>query len=176
MDPAGSRSGCEAVIRRCRPGDAPAIAAIYRPHVEAGTASFEVVAPDADEMARRMARVTGAGWPWLVLEVAGEVKGYAYASQFRDRAGYRATGETSLYLDGDVQGRGLGRRLLGELVSQAQDAGFETLLAVIGDSDNLPSIAIHRALGFREVGRLEGAGRKFGRLIDVVLMQRPRGG
>jgi phosphinothricin acetyltransferase len=175
MVPPATPCPCDAVIRPCRPDDAGAVAAIYRPHVETGTASFETTAPDAAEMAQRMARVVDAGWPWLVLEIGGAVKGYAYASQFRDRAGYRATGETSIYLAADIAGQGLGRQLLAAVVTEAEAAGFETLLAVIGDARNLPSIAVHRALGFREVGRLEGAGRKFGDLIDVVLMQRPRG-
>lgn len=175
MDMAGAASPDDILVRPCRQADAAAIAAIYRAHVETGTASFETVAPDAAEMARRMARVVDAGLPWLVLEAGGAVKGFAYASQFRDRPGYRATGETSIYLAAEVAGRGLGRRLLAALVSASEAAGFETLLAVIGDSSNLASIGVHRALGFREVGRLEGAGRKFGRLIDVVLMQRPRG-
>lgn len=163
------------MIRAAAPGDAAAIAAIYAPEVLTGTATFEYDAPDAAEMAKRMARVQAAGWPWLVHEVDGVVGGYAYASQFRDRPAYARTCETSVYVVGDAQRGGVGRALMAALAIAAQDAGFLQMVAVIGDSGNAASIGLHRACAFREVGRLVDVGWKFGRRLDVVYMQRAAG-
>lgn len=138
-----------------------------------GTGTFEIDPPDAREMAVRIDRVRSRGWPWLLLERAdGTLLGYAYVGQFRDRAAYARTGETSVYVAEGETGRGHGRALLEALLPAAAAAGFRTLLAVIGDSGNAASLALHRALGFRQVGLLQGVGEKFGRRLDVVLMQR----
>ncbi|NJC08277.1 GNAT family N-acetyltransferase [Polymorphobacter fuscus] len=160
------------MIRPALPGDAAAIAAIYAPEVLGGTATFEIDAPDATEIARRMARVAAAGWPWLVHEDAGAIGGFAYASQFRDRPAYAHSCETSVYIAPALQRRGAGRALMAALVTSAADAGFRQMIAVIGDSGNAASIGLHRACGFAEVGRLTDVGHKFGRWLDVVYMQR----
>jgi phosphinothricin acetyltransferase len=160
---------------RLRPAtlaDATAVAAIYAYHVLEGTGTFETEPPSDAEMAARMARVLDRGWPWLVLEKGGAIIGYAYAAQFRDRAAYAMTGETSVYLGQGHAGRGHGRALLEALLIASVKAGFREMIAVIGDSGNAASIGVHRALGFREVGTLIGVGFKFGRWLDVVLMQR----
>jgi L-amino acid N-acyltransferase YncA len=164
------------ITDRIRPAtidDAAGCAAVYRLAVLEGTGTFETDPPDAAEMARRIGLVLGRGWPWLVAEAPdGEIVGYAYCAQFRDRAAYAHSGETSVYVAADKQGRGLGRDLMERLLAASAEAGFRQFIAVIGDSANASSIGLHRALGFRHVGTLTDAGLKFGRLLDVVLMQR----
>ncbi len=163
------------VIRAATLADAAACAAIYAPQVQHGTASFETEPPDAAEMAQRMQRVLARGWPWLVAEQDGVVVGYAYASQFRDRAAYAHSCESSVYVAADAQRSGAGRTLMLALFDAARAAGFGQMIAVIGDSGNSASIGLHRALGFRHAGTLERVGLKFGRWLDVVYMQRSLG-
>jgi phosphinothricin acetyltransferase len=170
--PTAAFSTSEATLRPASLADAAAVAAIYAPHVLEGTGTFETEPPPAQDMAARMERVLNRGWPWLVLDLGGEPIGYAYAAQFRDRAAYAMTGETSVYLRGDQVGRGFGRLLLSGLLGASVQCGFREMVAVIGDSGNAASIGVHRALGFREVGTLMGVGFKFGRWLDVVLMQK----
>lgn len=161
------------MIRAAVLADAAALAALYAPHVLAGTASFETIAPDAAEMAARLARVQDRGWPWLVWEGDGRLLGYAYASQFRDREAYRATCENSIYVAISAARQGIGRALLEALFDSARAAGFAEMIAVIGDgSGNHASIGLHQACGFAAAGRLINVGKKFGRLLDVVYMQR----
>jgi phosphinothricin acetyltransferase len=116
--------------------------------------------------------VQGAGWPWLVAEDGGAVVGYAYAAQFRDRAAYAQTCESTIYVATDRHGQGIGRALMLALFDAARAADFHEMIAVVGDSGNLASIALHERLGFRRAGTLTGVGRKFGRLLDVVYLQR----
>lgn len=160
------------MIRPAGPADAEAIAAIYAPAVLTGTASFETEAPDATEMLFRMARVQARGWPWLVAESARGIAGYAYAGQFRDRAAYAHTCESSVYVAAAHHRAGVGLGLLHALFAAARQGGFREMIAVIGDSDNTASIGLHRACGFAEAGRLGKVGLKFGRWLDVVYMQR----
>jgi phosphinothricin acetyltransferase len=123
-------------------------------------------------MAHRLQQVSARGWPWLVMEdQSGGLLGYAYCAQFRDRAAYALTGETSVYVRAGQQGRGVGRTHLTALLAAGREVGFRQFIAVIGDSGNAASIRLHAALGFRHVGTLSGVGLKFGRLLDVVLMQ-----
>jgi L-amino acid N-acyltransferase YncA len=162
-----------ALIRPALPGDAAAIARIYAKEVLEGTASFEIEAPDAAEIAVRLARVTGAGWPWLVDERDGRIAGYAYASQFRDRAAYAQSCENSVYVDRDFQRQGIGHALLTALFDAARAAGFREMIAVIGDgSGNAASLALHRAAGFEPAGLLQNVGLKFGRRLDIAYMQK----
>jgi L-amino acid N-acyltransferase YncA len=160
------------VIREARATDADALAFIYGHHALHGTGTFEEEAPSVAEMADRLARVQARGWPWLVAEKDGGIAGYAYAGQFRDRAAYRFCGETSVYIHPDHMGAGLGRALLDALLPASAASGFQRLVAVIGDSANLGSIRLHEAFGFTHCGRLDKAGFKFGRYLDVVFMQR----
>ena len=152
--------------------DIPAVTAIYARHVLTGMATFEVDPPSEAEMHSRWFKVVGAGWPYLVAMRGGEVIGYAYAAQFRDRAAYRHTGETSIYLSLDHVRQGIGRQLLEILIERARGAGFRQLIGVISDGEASGSIALHRACGFETVGLLRDVGEKFGRLIDVAFMQR----
>ena len=163
------------LIRPSTPADLPALAAIYAWHVAHGTGTFELEAPDADEMGRRRDAVLANGLPWIVAERAGTVLGYAYANHFRPRRAYRFCVEDSIYLAPDARGQGLGKLLLAELMARCQAAGARQMLAVIGDAANAGSIGVHRALGFEHTGVLKSAGWKFDRWLDVVLMQRALG-
>ena len=163
------------LIRPSLPADLPAITAIYGWNVDHGTGTFELDAPDQAEMARRLADVFSKGLPWLVAEQAGVLRGYAYANHFRPRRAYRFCLEDSIYLAGEAQGQGLGKLLLAELMAQCEAGGARQMLAVIGDSANGGSIGVHRSLGFEHTGVMKAAGWKFGRWLDVVLMQRSLG-
>jgi phosphinothricin acetyltransferase len=163
------------LIRPSTDADLASLTRLYAWHVLHGTGTFELEPPDEPEMARRRADVIGKGLPWLVAEDAGRVVGYAYANHFRPRRAYRFCMEDSIYLAPEATGRGLGRLLLAELLARCEAAGARQMLAVIGDSANHGSIGVHRALGFRQVGLLAASGWKFGRWLDVVIMQRELG-
>ena len=150
--------------------DAAGIAAIYAHHVIHGTASYDTVPLTVDETLAKIRRVTAPGWPFLIAREDGQVAGYAYATQFRDRPGYSWMSENSIYVHPDWQGRGLGKLLLQELLRRAEAFGFRQMAAVIGGAEPA-SIALHRSCGFREVGRLHAAGWKHGRWLDNVYMQ-----
>ena len=165
----------EIVIRPSTGADIDAITRIYAWSVKNGSGTFEMEPPDRLEIERRRADVLARGWPWLVLEHAGTVAGYAYASPFRPRPAYRFCVEDSVYLAPENVGRGFGRLLLAELLARCEAAGARQMLAVIGDSANAASIGVHRALGFSPVGTIRSAGWKFDRWLDVVLMQKALG-
>lgn len=165
------------LIRDATPADLPEITAIYAHHVLTGTGTFEETPPDQAEMEARMARVQAAGWAWLVAEAApgSGVLGYAYFAQFRDRSAYRCTAEDSVYVRNDVRGQGVGKALVEAMLIRAEACGFRQMLAVIGDTENVGSIGLHIAAGFRQTGVIKSVGLKFGRWIDVVFMQRALG-
>jgi L-amino acid N-acyltransferase YncA len=162
-------------VRPCEEADLPAVTAIYAHAVATGRASFELDPPDPAEMGRRRAALVDGGYPYLVAAQAGEVVAYAYAGPYRTRPAYRGTVETSVYVRPDRAGRGLGRRLLADLIAAATERGFRQMVAVIGDSGNAASIGLHAALGFRNVGVLRSVGWKHGTWLDTVLMQRALG-
>jgi phosphinothricin acetyltransferase len=163
------------VIRPATLEDIPAIAAIYAHAVEYGTASFEIEPPGEQEMADRFRTLAGGGFPYLVAERDGAVLGYAYAGPYRARIAYRYTVENSVYIAPDCHRQGIGRGLMEELLSQAGSLGYRQMIAVIGDSRQIASIALHRATGFQMIGTFAAVGFKFGRWLDTVLMQRPLG-
>jgi phosphinothricin acetyltransferase len=160
------------LVRDAAEADATAIAAIYAVHVLHGTASFEEVPPDAGEIARRLREIVSSGRPYLVGELDGRIVGYAYAGPYRSRSAYRFTLEDSIYLDPAFAGRGLGSRLLAALVERCEAGPWREIVAIIGDSANASSIALHRKLGFTLVGTLKDVGFKHGRWLDSVVMQR----
>jgi L-amino acid N-acyltransferase YncA len=162
-------------IRPAGRDDLAAMQAIYAHHVLHGLATFEEVPPGLAEIARRREEVTARGLPWLVAEEAGCVLGYAYAAPYRPRSAYRFALEDSIYLDPAATSRGIGSALLAALLEAGTASGARQMLAVIGDSGNAGSIAVHARLGFRHVGTFEAVGFKFGRWVDTVLMQRPLG-
>jgi L-amino acid N-acyltransferase YncA len=162
-------------IRPATDRDLAAITAIYGHHVLHGVASFEDEPPDCAEMARRRHAILDRGLPYLVAEGAGRVLGYCYASPYRTRSAYRFTTEDSIYVDADEAGRGIGRALLSELIQRCAAQGFRQMVAVVGGSDQWPSIRLHARLGFARVGVLPAVGFKFGGWVDTVLMQRALG-
>ena len=163
-------------IRASLDSDIPAITAIYRHHVLHGTGTFEIDPPSEQEMAARRADVLARGLHYLVAEGdAGQILGFCYANWFKPRPAYRFSAEDSVYVADSARGQGLGRQLLDALSAQAQAAGVRKLLAVIGDSANAGSIGVHRAAGFNEIGVMRAVGWKFGRWLDIVLMEKSLG-
>jgi phosphinothricin acetyltransferase len=140
-----------------------------------GVASFEEVPPKVDEIARRRAEIVARGLPYLVAERGSRVIGYCYAGPFRPRVGYRFTLEDSIYVDAAEVGRGIGRALLAPMLARCAELGYRQMVAVIGGRETVPSIRLHEALGFAHVGVFPAVGFKFGRWIDIVLMQRVLG-
>ncbi|MFC3691865.1 GNAT family N-acetyltransferase [Chenggangzhangella methanolivorans] len=163
------------LVRDATDADMDAVAEIYAHHVLTGCASFEEVPPSPAEMAARRLVVLALGAPYLVAELDGRVAGYAYAGSYRARPAYRHTVEDSVYVAPDALGRGVGKALLAETIARCEAAGFRQMIAVIGDSANAGSIALHASLGFRDVGTFSDVGFKFGRWVDSVMMQLPLG-
>jgi L-amino acid N-acyltransferase YncA len=163
-------------IRPATPADIPAFTAIYAHSVRTGTASFELDPPDEAEMARRQAALFAGGFPYLAAtDAAGAILGYAYAGPYRLRPAYRFSVEDSIYIAPDQHRRGIGKALLSALVVASETAGFRQMIAVIGDSANVPSVELHRAAGFHLIGTFAACGFKFGRWLDSVFMQRRLG-
>ena len=156
-------------IRPARPNDAAAIAGVYATYVLDGIATFELDPPDAAEIARRMAAAEGR--PWLVHEEAGRITGYAYAAAYHERAAYRWTVTTTIYLAPDATGRGVGRALYAALLEALTARGYAQAVALVS-RPNPASEALHATLGFRLAGVIERAGYKGGRWIDVAHWQR----
>ncbi len=159
------------LVRNSRDDDLPAIQAIYSHHVLEGTGTFEIDPPSLDEMTRRRADVLANRFPYLVAEHDAQVLGYAYANFFRARPAYRFTVEDSIYIAPQAVGRGVGKQLLQALLGACEARGCRQVLAVIGDSRNTGSIALHAACGFKMAGILRATGWKFDQWLDVVMMQ-----
>jgi phosphinothricin acetyltransferase len=164
----------DVTICACEEDHVAAITTIYAHHVLHELASFEIQPPSEDDMRRRRFDIVSRNYPYLVA-CAGEVVGYAYASPYRLRPAYRHTAENSVYIRPACAGRGIGRQLMSALLAECEARGLRQIVAVIGDSANRASIALHRSLGFREVGALHSVGFKFDRWVDSVLMQRALG-
>jgi L-amino acid N-acyltransferase YncA len=162
-------------LREARAGDGTALQAIYGHHVLHGFGSFEEAPPAVEEMERRRAAVQDEGLPYLVAEAEARVVGFAYAGRYRPRSAYRFTVEDSVYVAPEASGRGIGGRLLAEVIARAEALGLRQMIAVIGDSANLGSIRLHERLGFSRAGLFTAVGWKRERWLDSVLMQRPLG-
>jgi len=160
----------DSAMRDAVPGDAAAIANIYGHYVLATTVSMEFEPVDAAEMAGRIAEVQAAGLPWIVLVEDGQVAGYAYASKWRARPGYRDAVEASVYLAPALRGGGRGARLYRVLIERLRGR-FHTVIGGIA-LPNPASVALHERLGFRKVAHFEEVGHKFGQRIDVGYWQR----
>jgi phosphinothricin acetyltransferase len=160
------------LVREARIDDVAAIQSIYAHHVLHGLGTFETDPPDTAELRARFSQIAAGGYPYLVAVDADQIVGYAYANHFRTRAAYRYTVEDSIYVAPYAMGHGVGRALLDELITHCSARGLRQMLAVIGDSGNAGSIGVHRACGFHHVGTMKAVGRKFGRWVDVVIMQR----
>lgn len=164
------------IVRDATADDAPALAAIYGHHVLHGFGTFEEVPPSPEEMAARRAAVAEKGLPYLVAERDGRLLGFAYAGPFRPRAAYRYTVEDSVYIHPDAIGQGVGRTLLAEVLSRCEALGVRQVVAVVGDSGNAASLALHRSLGFEQKGVGRSFGFKHGRWVDIVWMQKALNG
>lgn len=164
------------IVRASTAHDAPALAAIYGHHVLHGFGTFEEVPPSAEEMAARRQAVVERGLPHLVAEQAGEVLGFAYAAPFRPRAAYRYTVEDSVYVAPEAIGRGVGKAMLSAVLRDCEAFGIRQVVAVIGDSQNAGSIALHSGLGFEHAGVGRSLGWKHGRWVDIVWMRKPLNG
>ena len=164
-----------ATIRPVQSEDIPAITRIYTQAVQHGTASFEIEPLGEAEMARRLDALIAGRFPYLVAVLDGAVAGYAYAGPYRARSAYDFTVEDSVYIAPQAQRRGIGRALLDRVIVESEARGCRQMIAVIGDSAQAASIALHAAAGFRRVGTFDAVGFKFGRWLDSVLMQRKLG-
>lgn len=162
-------------IRDAGTADIAAIAAIYAVEVTDLVNTYEYEVPDEAEMLRRMQDILARGFPYLVAEVDGQVAGYAYANTYRSRIAYQWTVENSVYVDARFQGRGVGSALLQALIDACTARGFRQMVAVIGEPTNTASIRLHERFGFHLVGVFRGLGRKHGRWLDTVQMQRALG-
>jgi phosphinothricin acetyltransferase len=159
------------LIRKAVFRDMAMVTEIYANVVKTSTATFELVAPDQAEMARRWQTVLDHNLPYLVAELNGYVVGYCYASQFRPRGGYQFTVEDSIYVRADCAGYGVGKMLLAELIKSCKAMECHSMVACIC-GNNVPSVALHASLGFVTVGVLPEAGIKFGEWLRLSIMQR----
>jgi L-amino acid N-acyltransferase YncA len=164
------------IIRTATATDAEAMAGIYAHHVLHGVGTFEETPPSAGEMAARLDAVLARGLPWVVAQVDGRILAFAYAAPYRLRAAYRFTVEDSVYVAPDSMRRGVGRAALQRVIDDCEALGLRRLVAVIGDSGNAGSMALHQSLGFDTIGTLPGVGYKHGRWLDVVVMHKPLNG
>ena len=162
------------IIRNARSEDSTQIAEIYAHHVHNGTASFDTEPRSIEATVAKIAECAKRGWPFLICADGQVILGYAYATQFRDRPAYGLACEDSICVHPDNGGKGVGKLLLVALVDAAEAAGFRQMLAVIGGGEPA-SVALHASLGFEHVGRMRSVGRKFGRWLDSVYMQRALG-
>ncbi|MDQ8145758.1 MAG: GNAT family N-acetyltransferase [Gemmatimonadota bacterium] len=180
-------------LREATTADAAAIAALYAPFVTDTTVTFEESPPDATEMARRMTDVQAQGLPWLVAEVAADATaaggdvptaepgggapapaallGYAYATPWRSRRGYRFSVEVTVYVAPASHRQGVGRALYEALFARLADAGYHAAMAGIA-LPNPASVALHEAMGMQQVAHFRETGRKFGRWVDVGYWER----
>ena len=162
-------------IRPSTEDDLAAITRIYGHHVLNGTGTFETTPPSQHDMQARRSDVLSKNLPWLVAEENGQVLGFAYGNWFKPRPAYRFSVEDSIYLAPEAAGKGLGKVLLSQLLTTLEERGIRKVMAVIGDSANAGSIGVHRSLGFAQVGVVAACGWKFGRWLDIVLMEKALG-
>jgi L-amino acid N-acyltransferase len=159
----------EAVIRDAREADLVAIDRIYDHYVRTSTCTFQLE-PAGLEAREVWFANHGERWPVVVAESGTSVVGWGCLSIYNVRAGYRFTAEDSVYVDESMHGRGIGKKLLRELLERGRAHGHHTILAGIS-AEQLPSVRLHESFGFVEVGRVREVGYKFGRWLDVVFMQ-----
>ena len=159
-------------VRPASVADLGTVASILAFYVTNSVATFEEDPPGVPQWQQRLGDLADRRLPFLVAEAGGTVAGYAYVTPWRPKPAYRHTVEDSVYLAPGQRGRGLGRLLLKSLLTGCADAGVRQVIAVIADSGDPASVALHRACGFAEAGRLSQAGYKHGRWIDTVLLQR----
>jgi len=165
----------EALIRAASEADMGAVRDIYAHYVLHSLATFEETPPALEDMLARRRASVDLGLPYLVAEARGEILGFAYAAAYRPRPAYRFTIEDSVYVADGLGGRGVGSALLGELIARCEKGPWRQMIAVVGDSANSGSIALHRRFGFELVGTLRSVGFKHGRWVDTPILQRALG-
>jgi L-amino acid N-acyltransferase YncA len=165
----------EALVRAASEADMAAVRDIYAHYVLHSVATFEETPPTLEDMLARRRASVDLGLPYLVAEGRGEILGFAYAAAYRSRPAYRFTIEDSVYVAEGLSGRGIGSALLGELIARCEGGPWRQMVAVVGDSANSASIALHRRFGFELAGTLRSVGFKHGRWIDTPILQRALG-
>jgi L-amino acid N-acyltransferase YncA len=161
----------DVLIRAAGHDDMAEIAAVFAYYVTDTIVTFEEVPPTTADWRRRLVEITGRGLPFLVAESGGKVVGFAFAGPWRTKPAYRHSVEDSVYLAPGWTGKGVGRALLARLLTECRTAGARQVIAVIVDGGEDASVALHRAFGFTQAGRLRGVGHKHGRRLDTILMQ-----
>ena len=154
------------MIRGVEIRDAADIAAIYNYYIRETIITFETEEIDTAEMENRIKKILEAGYPFIVHEENDKITGYAYVGKFRERSAYSESLETSIYLDINEKGRGIGRKLYKRLIELSQEAGVHVLIGVVS-YPNLASQRLHESVGFEKAGVIKEAGKKFGKYIDV---------
>ena len=160
------------LIRASHDADVDTLAAIYADSVRTGTASWEYEPPTVAEFAERRREILANNFPYLVAEQQDTPVGYAYASSFRSRIGYRFTVEDSVYVAAGAHRQGIGKALLLALIAACRSRGLQAMIAVIGDSEHTASIRLHESCGFEMIGVFPKIGFKFDRWLDSVQMYR----
>jgi L-amino acid N-acyltransferase YncA len=159
------------LVRPATAGDADAIARIYNHYITNTIVTFEEDRVDAADIAGRVAEVQAAGLPWLVAEDHGVILGYAYASKWKKRPGYRYSVESTVYLDPSATGRGTGRALYQRLMDGLSELPIHLVIGGIA-LPNEASVALHERMGFEKVAHFREVGLKFGKWIDVGYWQK----
>lgn len=154
------------MIRKVSPTDTEAIREIYNHYVINSTATFDTEPLSASRISRLISDIS-TRYPYLVYEEDEKVRGYCYAHPWKERAAYGKTLETTVYISGEYQGKGIGRMLMAELIQSCRQQGYHALIACI-TADNEPSKTLHTKLGFRQVSLFKQVGIKFGRLFDIA--------
>ena len=158
-------------IRDATSADMTGVAAIYTREVREGTATFEEVPPTVETLVERLDGIRHHALPWLVAEVDGRIAAYGYASPFRPRTAYRYAVESSIYVDPEFHGRGLGRTLMERIIAHCRAIGLRQMIAAVSNAESRTSFILHEKLGFRQIGVYERVGWKMGRWLDVILLQ-----
>jgi L-amino acid N-acyltransferase YncA len=162
-------------VRAAAAADLGQVAAIYAHYVRTSVATFEEIPPAVADWRRRLDDLACRNLPFLVAEAGAVIGGYAYAAPWRPKPAYRHTVEDTVYVSPAHTGRGIGSALLGSLLTGCEQAGARHVIAVIADTGGDAPAALHLRFGFAQAGRLRGVGRKHGRWIDTILMQRELG-
>ncbi len=174
--PSNRIASCRPIcVRAAGESDMAAVRDIYAHHVLHSLATFEETPPMLEDMLARRRASVELSLPYLIADAEGETVGFAYAAAYRPRPAYRFTIEDSVYVVDGCRGRGVGSALLGELIAACERGPWRQMLAVVGDSVNAGSIALHLRFGFELVGTLRSVGFKFGRWVDTPILQRALG-
>ena len=165
------------IIRDASYEDARSLLDIYDYYVQKTAISFEIKSPGINVFTDRMADIMRS-YPYLVAEYDGRIAGYAYARPFVGREAYSHSCETTIYVDHELKGKGIGRKLYDDLEKRLKDMGITNLYACIGYTDNEDiyltndSARFHEHMGYKKAGTFRKCGRKFGRWYDMIWMEK----